>query len=38
MKCCDIIKKFKKVGFELCEGGNYIKIYKDGIYFFVIFR
>jgi len=38
MKRRDILKKLNKAGFELREGGNHTKVYKNGAYISAISR
>ncbi len=38
MKRKEILKKLLKLGFELKEGGNHTKIYKDGRYLSTLSR
>ena len=38
MKRRDILKNLKKAGFDLREGGNHTKVYKDGVYVSAVSR
>jgi mRNA interferase HicA len=38
MKRRDILKALEKAGFDLREGGNHTKVYKDGVYVSAISR
>ena len=38
MKRRDIIRKLEQAGFEMKEGGNHTKVYKDGAYVSAISR
>jgi len=38
MKRRDIINKLEKAGFDLKEGGNHTKVYKNGVYVSAISR
>lgn len=38
MKRRDILKTLRKAGFELREGGNHTKVYKDGKYVSAVSR